>query len=193
MGICFDCLVRIDGRANQRACMTKVAPGMRVEPEVGVAASSGGGGGRARPPVRIRWWWTRRTGVLVIGAGPGGLAAAETAAGAGAKVTVIDERPEPGGQFYKQLAPSHGFAGPGTADRQYADGRALVERVRAAGVEILSGATVWSALADPTGDGFRDRRRQGRSGASIPRASGRHRDRCLRERPHRCRDGRCPG
>ena len=153
MGVCFDCLVRIDGRPNQRACMTKVAPGMRVEPEAGVAAPSGGGAAAPAPrsdPVVV----DATDRVLVIGAGPGGLAAAEAAAGAGAKVTVIDERPEPGGQFYKQLAPSHGFAGPGAADRQYADGRALVERVRGAGVEILSAATVWNALADPSGDGF---------------------------------------
>ena len=153
MGVCFDCLVRIDGRPNQRACMTKVAPDMRVEPERGVAAPSGGGAAalasRSDPVVVDA---TDR--VLVVGAGPGGLAAAEAAAGAGAKVTVIDDRPEPGGQFYKQLAPSHGFAGTGAADRQYADGRALVERVRGAGVEILSGATVWSALADPAGDEF---------------------------------------
>ena len=153
MGVCFDCLVRIDGRANQRACMTKVAPGMRVEPEPGATAPSGGDASAlaARSdPVVV----DAADRVLVIGAGPGGLAAAESAAGVGAKVTVLDERPEPGGQFYKQLAPSHGFAGPEPADRQYADGRALVERVRAAGVEILSEATVWSALADPTGDGF---------------------------------------
>ena len=153
MGVCFDCLVRIDGRPNQRACMTKVAPGMRVEPERGVAAPCGGGAAALAlrsDPVVV----DAADRVLVIGAGPGGLAAAESAAGAGAKVTMLDERPEPGGQFYKQLAPSHGFAGPAAADRQYADGQALVERVRAAGVEILSGATVWSALADPAGDGF---------------------------------------
>jgi D-hydroxyproline dehydrogenase subunit alpha len=31
MGTCFDCLVTIDGRAGQRACITQVADGMRVE------------------------------------------------------------------------------------------------------------------------------------------------------------------
>ena len=97
-----------------------------------------------------------RDRVLVIGAGPGrARPPPRRPPRAGAKVyRVIDERPEPGGQFYKQLAPSHGFADLGAADRQYADGRALVERVRGAGVEILSGATVWSALADPAGDGI---------------------------------------
>jgi len=31
MGICFDCLVTVDGRPNVRACMTTVQPGMVVE------------------------------------------------------------------------------------------------------------------------------------------------------------------
>lgn len=31
MGICFDCLVTIDGRPGQRACMTTVSDGMRIE------------------------------------------------------------------------------------------------------------------------------------------------------------------
>jgi predicted molibdopterin-dependent oxidoreductase YjgC len=30
MGICFDCLVHIDGRPNQRACQILVTEGMRV-------------------------------------------------------------------------------------------------------------------------------------------------------------------
>ena len=30
MGVCFECLVSIDGRPNLRACMTPVADGMRV-------------------------------------------------------------------------------------------------------------------------------------------------------------------
>jgi len=31
MGVCFDCLVVIDGVPNTRACMTAVVQGMRVE------------------------------------------------------------------------------------------------------------------------------------------------------------------
>ena len=30
MGVCFDCLVEIDGRANQQGCMVEVRAGMRV-------------------------------------------------------------------------------------------------------------------------------------------------------------------
>src|SRR5512137_3050948 len=31
MGVCFDCLVTIDGLRDQRACMTPARPGMRVQ------------------------------------------------------------------------------------------------------------------------------------------------------------------
>ncbi len=30
IGICYDCLLTIDGRPNQRACLTAARPGMRV-------------------------------------------------------------------------------------------------------------------------------------------------------------------
>jgi predicted molibdopterin-dependent oxidoreductase YjgC len=30
MGVCFDCLITVDGLADQRACITPVRPGMRV-------------------------------------------------------------------------------------------------------------------------------------------------------------------
>lgn len=35
MGVCFDCLMVIDGRPNQRACMTTVSEGMRIESQQG--------------------------------------------------------------------------------------------------------------------------------------------------------------
>ena len=35
MGVCYDCLVRIDGRPNQQACMTRVRDGMTVERQLG--------------------------------------------------------------------------------------------------------------------------------------------------------------
>jgi len=35
MGVCFDCLVMIDGVANQQGCMTPVRDGMRVETQRG--------------------------------------------------------------------------------------------------------------------------------------------------------------
>ena len=33
MGICFECRVRIDGRAHQRSCLINCREGMRIETE----------------------------------------------------------------------------------------------------------------------------------------------------------------
>jgi len=35
IGVCFDCVVVIDGVANQRACITEIKNGMRVQTQVG--------------------------------------------------------------------------------------------------------------------------------------------------------------
>jgi predicted molibdopterin-dependent oxidoreductase YjgC len=35
MGVCFECLVTIDGRAGRQACMTPVATGMDVRTNIG--------------------------------------------------------------------------------------------------------------------------------------------------------------
>ena len=35
MGMCFECLVTIDGVGNRQACMTAVEPGMRIETKHG--------------------------------------------------------------------------------------------------------------------------------------------------------------
>ena len=37
MGICFDCLVEVDGLANRQACMTPVVSGMKVRRQPGAA------------------------------------------------------------------------------------------------------------------------------------------------------------
>ncbi|MGN7882507.1 (2Fe-2S)-binding protein [Ensifer sp. 22460] len=37
MGVCFECLVKIDGRPNRQGCMTTVVAGMRVETQDGAA------------------------------------------------------------------------------------------------------------------------------------------------------------
>lgn len=35
IGVCFDCLVVIDGITNQRACLIEARPGMKVKTQVG--------------------------------------------------------------------------------------------------------------------------------------------------------------
>jgi len=41
MGICFECLVEVDGLRDQRACQRKVRPGMRLRRQLLVSAESG--------------------------------------------------------------------------------------------------------------------------------------------------------
>lgn len=143
MGACFDCLVTVDGRASQRACLTKVSDGQQVRS----AMPAGTAADPLRPltpdpdPEPKR----QEVDVLVVGAGPAGLSAALAARRAGARVLVLDERLQSGGQFYKPLAPSHQAATP--LDRQFADGLALEREALAAGVAIEQGAQVWAAFS----------------------------------------------
>ena len=41
MGVCFDCLVTIDGRPNQQACMAMVRQHMRVDSQSGAPSAVG--------------------------------------------------------------------------------------------------------------------------------------------------------
>jgi len=40
MGVCFECLVEIDGKPNQQACMLEVADGMTVRKQARLAGGS---------------------------------------------------------------------------------------------------------------------------------------------------------
>ena len=141
MGVCQDCLVEIDGKPEQRACMTKVDRPLQVRRQVH---------GRALAPVaegaspKTEEVAVERPEVLVIGAGPGGLSAAIAARSAGAAVVVVDERAQPGGQYFKQVSVDP--AGAAAPDRQHREGAALIETARRLGVEIRSGLMIWGAF-----------------------------------------------
>src|SRR5690606_37458565 len=97
MGVCFECRVTINGQSGQRSCLTLVEPGMTVE-------TQGAGASSSLDAIAETTDQEESCAVLVIGAGPAGLAAAEAAARGGADVVVLDERPSPGGQYFKPLA-----------------------------------------------------------------------------------------
>jgi len=138
MGACFDCVVTINGRIGQRACMTQVVDGMVVTgtPALPLAPQGEEPDSEAAED--------RPCDLLVVGAGPAGLSAALAAAEAGASVVVLDERGAPGGQYAKPLADSHADAAP---DAQFRLGRDLRDRTLAAGVQIETEATVWGGFA----------------------------------------------
>lgn len=140
MGACFECAVEVDGQGGRRSCLVKVSDGMQVSSGLPAQAQLA----PLAPTPQGHEPAVERPDVLVVGAGPGGLSAALAAAQRGAKVLVLDERPQSGGQFYKPLAPSHGFKRAPAA--QFAKGLALVAAARAAGVQIRQGASVWGAF-----------------------------------------------
>lgn len=86
--------------------------------------------------------------LLIIGAGPAGMAAAATAARHGLAVAVLDEQPAPGGQIYRGITE----AGPRRAailGPDYLEGAALAEGLAASEVDVISGATVWDLEVGP--------------------------------------------
>ncbi|SIO43960.1 NADPH-dependent 2,4-dienoyl-CoA reductase, sulfur reductase [Rhodovulum sp. ES.010] len=87
--------------------------------------------------------------LIVVGAGPAGMAAAATAAEHGLSVTVLDEQPRPGGQIYRDVdraAPLRGAL----LGADYGHGATLTAGLRHARVTHLAGAVVWAIE-----DGFR--------------------------------------
>lgn len=85
--------------------------------------------------------------VIVIGAGPAGMAAATLAAGAGLSTLLVDENPVPGGQVYRAATTSP-LAGASVLGPDFARGAELVRALEASGAEIVQGATVWSLDRD---------------------------------------------
>jgi NADPH-dependent 2,4-dienoyl-CoA reductase/sulfur reductase-like enzyme len=141
MGVCGECVVDIDG-VPRRACLTPARDGMQLARQPALAVAAAAVEAPVNPP-----WEERTVDVLVIGAGPAGLAAARAAAGAGAQVLLADERLKAGGQYFKQ--PGEGFEIDEAAlDKQFSAGRALYAAAKAAGVEFLFGATVWGTFSE---------------------------------------------
>ncbi|GJG97874.1 NAD(P)/FAD-dependent oxidoreductase [Cupriavidus pauculus] len=84
--------------------------------------------------------------LLVIGAGPAGLAAATEAAGLGVSTVLIDEQPAPGGQIYRAIG-STPVRNRAILGQDYWHGMSLLEPFAQSGARHLSAATVWSINA----------------------------------------------
>ncbi len=135
MGVCQECVVTVNGKPGQRACMTQLQADAVVEsrarPGATVPADAAAGRRDAAPDL------------LIVGAGAAGLTAARVAAEAGLEVMIVDERSRLGGQYYKQ--PVNGRQG--SDDSQFREGRRLIEMVERLSIEILRDAVVWGAFS----------------------------------------------
>ncbi|MER7693050.1 sarcosine oxidase subunit alpha family protein [Streptomyces sp. NPDC097610] len=89
-------LVQLDG-----SCAEGMLPATTVELYDGLSATTLSGMGRLDPTPDPAVYDKKyvHTDVLVVGAGPAGLAAAAAAAGSGARVILLDDQPEPGGSL----------------------------------------------------------------------------------------------
>lgn len=92
----------------------------------------------------------RQAALVILGAGPAGMAAALEARARGIEVLLLDENAGPGGQVHRAVGgfyrPERGA--PGAA--QAAEGLRLIEALRASGAEARFGATLWSVEQDLT-------------------------------------------
>ncbi|TDD45617.1 FAD-binding protein, partial [Kribbella antibiotica] len=104
IGACFDCLVVVNGVPDVRACQRTVCAGDEIRSQAGAVLPDGTARAAVGGAVRL-------AEVVVVGAGPAGMAAALAAADGGASVVLIDAGRAVGGQFHRQAAAEFGVRG----------------------------------------------------------------------------------
>ena len=113
----------------------------------------------------------RETDIAVVGAGPGGMAAALAASEAGARVTVCDEYPRPGGQFFKRAGGAFGLAAVHFG-REHAAGERLRQALADGRIQVLNDTLVWGAFADKALMLYREGRSEALKARAIVLATG---------------------
>ncbi len=141
MGTCHGCLVTVDGRPNIRACVTPVQAAQQIVLQEGYGKFDLEIPEPPAPAV-VR----RHVPIVIVGGGPAGLSAAIAAARAGARVLVIDENLQAGGQIYRQPPSDFRVTAADILGADYVDGQSLLSQVRelSEAIEIWSDALVWS-------------------------------------------------
>jgi len=139
MGVCNECAVIANGRPGVLACMEQASQGMTVQIMPAAAPAS--------IDVTHNGGLDAKNGyfdVVVVGAGPAGLAAACVTASSGLSTVVIDERKQPGGQFYKQPA-QYRDVNVDQVDQQFQQGYQLIQKAKKLGVQFILDSRVWAA------------------------------------------------
>lgn len=90
-----------------------------------------------------------KTDLVIIGAGPAGMAAATQAADLRLNVTVLDEQPRAGGQVYRDVDRASSVRGE-ILGADYTDGTRLTKGLKHERINHVTGAVVWAIE-----DGFR--------------------------------------
>ncbi|MCX8133710.1 MAG: FAD-dependent oxidoreductase [Roseococcus sp.] len=90
----------------------------------------------------------REVALLILGAGPAGLAAAIEARARGLEVLLLDENHGPGGQVHRAVGGSYTPARGSPGADQAREGLRLIEAFRACGAEARFGASLWAVEED---------------------------------------------
>ena len=88
--------------------------------------------------------------LTIIGAGPAGIMAARTAAEAGVDVTIVDNNPLPGGQYYRQAPPEFGFKNPLDGKSGRVDAASVLEKINHPKIRAIYNTSVWGVFEDRT-------------------------------------------
>ena len=85
----------------------------------------------------------RNVDLLVVGAGPAGMAAAVAARRFGLNVLVVDDQPAPGGQIWRSVEIAAASPRGAILGDAYLEGKPAVEAFRASGAVYESGSQLW--------------------------------------------------
>jgi D-hydroxyproline dehydrogenase subunit alpha len=132
MGTCFECRCEIDGESHQRGCQVVCRPGMEIRADSSTATTAALNGSTklessAATTSRLDF------DVVVIGAGPAGIAAAAAASESGRSVAVLDDNPSAGGQIWR----GEGLEGAS------AEAATWLRRLRGSPAKVIPGARVF--------------------------------------------------
>ncbi len=90
------------------------------------------------------------TPLTVVGAGPAGIMAARAAADVGVAVTVIDENPLPGGQFYRQSPAEFELSDPVAAHSGHPEAAGLYASLDHPNIHVIQQMEVWGVFNQRT-------------------------------------------
>lgn len=112
-----------------------------------------------------------RTDVAVVGAGPGGMAAALAAADAGAQVTLLDEYSRSGGQYFKRASDEFSLDR-FQLGRDHDGGETMRRALAQHGIRVLTSTTVWGVFDRNTLMLYREGRSEALQAGALVLATG---------------------
>ncbi len=115
----------------------------------------------------------RSADVIVVGAGPAGIAAAQAAAECGASVVLLDEYARAGGQYFKRAAPSFAL-GPSDLSREHARGEQRRRALENPAITHIAEAICWGIFDGGTVMVWHDGESKVFDAAAIVLATGAH-------------------